>query len=53
MDIQNNIISNKSMVFLFLGAFIAIAHSYPQFAKQGGMIRAEYSIGYGAVAVIF
>lgn len=39
--------------FLFLGAFIAIAHSYPQFAKQGGMIRAEYSIGYGAVAVIF
>ncbi|RCK56404.1 hypothetical protein Cantr_05511 [Candida viswanathii] len=39
--------------FLFLGAFVAIAHSYPQFAKQGGIIRAEYSIGYGAVAVIF
>lgn len=39
--------------FLFLGAFVAIAHSYPEFAKQGGTIRAEYSIQYGAVAVIF
>lgn len=39
--------------FLVLGAFIAIAHSYPEFAKQGGTIRAEYSIQYGAVAVIF
>lgn len=39
--------------FLFLGAFIAIAHSYPEFAKQGGTVRAEYSIQYGAVAVIF
>ncbi|KAF6070083.1 hypothetical protein FOB64_002772 [Candida albicans] len=39
--------------FIFLGVFIALAHSYPEFAKQGGTIRAEYSIGYGAVAVIF
>lgn len=39
--------------FLFLGAFVALAHLYPEFAKQGGTIRAEYSIGYGAVAVIF
>lgn len=39
--------------FIILACFIAIAHLYPQFAKQGGMIRAEYSINYGAVAVIF
>lgn len=39
--------------FIFLGVFIALAHSYPEFAKQGGTIRAEYSICYGAVAVIF
>lgn len=39
--------------FIFLAVFIALAHSFPQFAKLGGMIRAQYSIGYGAVAVIF
>lgn len=39
--------------FIFLAAFIALAHSYPEFAKLGGTIRAQYSIGYGAVAVIF
>lgn len=39
--------------FVLLGVFVALAHSYPEFAKQGGTIRAEYSIGYGAVAVIF
>ncbi|KAI5955370.1 hypothetical protein KGF54_001931 [Candida jiufengensis] len=39
--------------FIFLAAFIALAHSYPEFAKQGGTVKAEYSIGYGAVAVIF
>ena len=39
--------------FVFLAVFIALAHSFPEFAKQGGTIRAEYSIGYGAVAVIF
>lgn len=39
--------------FILLGVFVALAHLYPEFAKQGGTIRAEYSIGYGAVAVIF
>ncbi|EMG47490.1 RCH1 Solute carrier RCH1 [Candida maltosa Xu316] len=39
--------------FVLLGVFIALAHSYPQFAKQGGIIRAEYTISYGAVAIIF
>lgn len=39
--------------FVLLGVFVALAHSYPEFAKQGGTIRAQYSIGYGAVAVIF
>lgn len=36
-----------------LGVFIALAHSYPNFARSGGLIRGEYTIGYGAVAVIF
>lgn len=39
--------------FVLLGVFVALAHSYPEFAKQGGTIRSEYSIGYGAVALIF
>jgi sodium/bile acid cotransporter 7 len=39
--------------FIILGCLIAIAHSYPEFAKLGGTIKAQYSIGYGAVAVIF
>lgn len=39
--------------FVILGVFVALAHLYPNFAKQGGTIRAEYSIEYGAVAVIF
>ncbi|KAI5959358.1 hypothetical protein KGF57_002134 [Candida theae] len=39
--------------FILLGVFVALAHSYPEFAKEGGTIRGEYSIGYGAVAVIF
>lgn len=39
--------------FILLGVFVALAHLYPEFAKQGGTIKAEYSIGYGAVAVIF
>ncbi|CAH2352768.1 solute carrier Rch1p [[Candida] railenensis] len=38
---------------IILACFIALAHSYPNFAKQGGTIRAEYTINYGAVAVIF
>ncbi|KAI5959391.1 uncharacterized protein KGF55_005368 [Candida pseudojiufengensis] len=43
----------KQWFFIFLAAFIALAHSYPEFAKQGGTVKAQYSIGYGAVAVIF
>lgn len=39
--------------FCLLGVFIALAYKFPNFARQGGLIRAEYSIGYGAVAVIF
>lgn len=39
--------------FIILGVFVALAHSYPNFAKQGGTLRAEYVINYGAVAVIF
>lgn len=39
--------------FVLLGVFIALAHSFPSFAKLGGTIKAQYSIGYGAVAVIF
>lgn len=39
--------------FVVLGVAIALAHLFPNFAKQGGMIRSEYSIGYGAVAIIF
>lgn len=39
--------------FVFLGVFVALAHLFPEFAKLGGTIRAEYSISYGAVSVIF
>jgi len=39
--------------FILLGVFVALAHSYPEFAKEGGTVKGEYSIGYGAVAVIF
>ncbi|KAG2731182.1 hypothetical protein G9P44_005598 [Scheffersomyces stipitis] len=39
--------------FILLAVFIALAHSFPSFAKEGGNIRAEYSIQYGAVAMIF
>ncbi|KAK6456619.1 putative sodium bile acid cotransporter [Scheffersomyces xylosifermentans] len=39
--------------FVVLAVFIALAHSFPNFAKQGGLIKAQYTIGYGAVAVIF
>lgn len=43
----------KNWFFVFLGVAIALAHLFPNFAKQGGIIRSEYSIGYGAVAIIF
>lgn len=39
--------------FIGLAIFIILAHFWPSFAKQHGTIRAEYTIGYGAVAVIF
>lgn len=39
--------------FIGLAIFIVIARFAPLFAKQGGLIKAEYTIGYGAVAVIF
>ena len=39
--------------FCFLGIFIGLAYRFPEFAKLHGTIRAQYSIGYGAVAVIF
>lgn len=39
--------------FVFLAVAIALAHLFPNFAKQGGMIRSEYLISYGAVAIIF
>ncbi|QPG77018.1 Solute carrier rch1 [Brettanomyces nanus] len=39
--------------YIILAIFIVIASFAPNFARAGGLIRAEYSIGYGAVAVIF
>lgn len=36
-----------------LAIFIIIARFAPNFARHGGLIRAEYTIGYGAVAIIF
>lgn len=43
----------KQWFFIMLAVFIALAHSYPNFAKQEGTIKAQYTIEYGAVAVIF
>ena len=44
----------KSQWFFFcLAIFIVIARFAPNFARDGGLIRGEYSIGYGAVAWIF
>ncbi|ODV84664.1 hypothetical protein CANARDRAFT_8246 [[Candida] arabinofermentans NRRL YB-2248] len=39
--------------FIGLAIFVVIARFAPNFARQGGLIRGEYTIGYGAVAVIF
>lgn len=39
--------------YFVLAIFIIIARWAPNFARSGGLIRGEYSIGYGAVAVIF
>lgn len=44
----------KSQWFFYcLAVFIVIARFAPNFAADGGLIKAEYSIGYGAVAWIF
>lgn len=39
--------------FYILAIFIILAHFFPNFAGDDGMIRGQYSIGYGAVACIF
>ncbi|GAV54722.1 hypothetical protein ZYGR_0AS00440 [Zygosaccharomyces rouxii] len=39
--------------FYILAIFILLAHFFPNFAGDDGMIRGQYSIGYGAVACIF
>lgn len=39
--------------FICLAIFIVIARFAPNFARDGGLIKAQYSIGYGAVAWIF
>ncbi|CDO96566.1 unnamed protein product [Kluyveromyces dobzhanskii CBS 2104] len=39
--------------FIVLAIFIVIARFAPNFARSGGLIRGQYSIGYGAVIVIF
>lgn len=39
--------------YILLAIFIAIARLAPNFARNGGLIRGQYSIGYGAVIVIF
>ncbi|KAG7877678.1 hypothetical protein KL905_004393 [Ogataea polymorpha] len=39
--------------YIGLAIFVVIARFAPNFARHGGLIRAEYTIGYGAVALIF
>lgn len=39
--------------YVFLAALIAIAAKFPNFARHGGLIKAQYTIGYLAVALIF
>ncbi|KAK4054185.1 LRR receptor-like serine/threonine-protein kinase RGI2 [Microbotryomycetes sp. JL201] len=36
-----------------IGIVIALAHSFPDVAKEGGVIKSEYTISYLAVAIIF
>lgn len=43
----------KQWFFITLAIFIVIARFAPNFARHGGLIRGEYAIGYGAVAIIF
>ncbi|KAG0690823.1 hypothetical protein C6P40_001083 [Pichia californica] len=39
--------------FLAIALAIIFAYLFPNFACKGGLIKSEYSINYGAVAVIF
>ncbi|ODQ81512.1 hypothetical protein BABINDRAFT_170282 [Babjeviella inositovora NRRL Y-12698] len=39
--------------FIGLAVLIALAHSYPNFARLGGLLKSQYTISYGAVAIIF
>ncbi|KAG7784403.1 hypothetical protein KL910_004467 [Ogataea haglerorum] len=39
--------------YIGLAIFVVIARFAPNFARHGGLIRGEYTIGYGAVAIIF
>ncbi|SCU89377.1 LAMI_0D13366g1_1 [Lachancea mirantina] len=39
--------------FIALAVLIVIARFAPNFARNGGLIKAEYTIGYGVVALIF
>ncbi|ODV93676.1 hypothetical protein PACTADRAFT_45868 [Pachysolen tannophilus NRRL Y-2460] len=45
--------TEKTWFFIGLAIFIALAHSFPNVARQGGYIKAQYTIGYLAVAIIF
>jgi sodium/bile acid cotransporter 7 len=40
-------------LLLAIGLVILLAHFFPQVGKRGGYIRSEYTINYGAVAIIF
>ena len=54
--VWNHSVTNyaKSLWFFYcLAVFIVIARFAPNFARDGGLIRGQYSIGYGAVAWIF
>lgn len=39
--------------FCALGIFVGLAYRFPDFAKQHGTIKAQYTITYGAVGIIF
>ncbi|ANZ75289.1 BA75_02435T0 [Komagataella pastoris] len=43
----------KQWFLICLGPAVALAHAYPNFARHDGTIRSEYTINYGAVAIIF
>lgn len=39
--------------FIGLGIFVVLAYLFPNFARHGGTIKAEYTIGYGALGINF